>query len=360
MDYGTLAQLSNPGQAAPGDRWGRIRRFQNLNNLQQQALQSALPVAESNAQRQLQANEEFSLATPGRLDTIQLGNMNAASAVKNFNRDQTAAQLGIDVKNAEQMAKLADVTSDIGTDADAYSKALETGDERLKNDIIQKNKGRRLRNGYVVGSNPNTDDQLFKVAAIARANPPATQGKIAQEQAKGATRLTLENMKNLNDKEKIELRGQIAAKLQGQRIEAQKNEAAKPLSASQALAAHLNGLYGDDHESWLKAYSLIQEASTTLKIDEKAAALRMFPELAKRMGDPAAPRELPPGNPNTASTVKKTETKKVEAKKPNSLDYDTALQKLESFKGTEQEEAAVNFFVNRYGAENLPAWVKKK
>lgn len=306
MDYSTLAQLSNPG-ASPIKASGRYdvadpvayARWLSMSRMQEESLKNALPLAAQNAQMQQQKTQEYMAGAPGRMDEVNLSNMKAKAGVANFDRDQAFEEAKKGLADAETRAKMADVSQDIAGDADAYRAAHERGDERLKNQIVQKNYGRKLRNGYVVGSDPNTDDLLFRVAGEARANAPALQNKLAVEDKKANTRISIENMKSLNQRELIELRGQIQGKLQGDRIAAARaSQQGKPLSSSQALAAHLNGLYGNDHESWLNAYRLIQEASTTLKIDEKAAMLRMFPELAARMGAAASPRELPAPNPN--------------------------------------------------------------
>lgn len=352
MDYGTLARLSDPGQAARGDRWGRIRRFQNLNNIQQQALHSSIPLAEMAAQRAQQEQTEYMAGAPGRMDQINLGNMTAAAGVKNFDRDQALKDLDAQLQDADKRAKLADVTQDIAGDADAYL----TGDARLKNQIIQKNQGRKLRNGYTIGTDPNTDDMLFEIAGRARANAPTLVNKKEVEQLKGANRLTLENMKNLNDKEKIMLRGEITSRLQAQREAATKSaQQSKPLNDSQALVERLNAKHGNDTDSWLEDYRIIQDGPKLLGIDEKRAMMMVFPELAKRLPEPTSPRPLAPGNPNAAPA-----TKQPTSTKPKAVPVSEALSKLNSAKGTANEEKFVKYFVDVYGAAALPDWAKKK
>lgn len=300
MDYGTLARLSDPGQAARGDRWGRIRRFQNLNNIQQQALHSSIPLAEMAAQRAQQEQTEYMAGAPGRMDQINLGNMTAAAGVKNFDRDQALKDLDAQLQDADKRAKLADVTQDIAGDADAYL----TGDARLRNQIIQKNTGRKLRNGYVIGTDPNTDDMLFEIAGRARANAPALQNKLAVEDKKISGRLSLENIKSLSDKEKILLRGQIADDLQNKRFAFQSSQtAAKPMTESQGLKERLDQLYGSDTEGWLNAYRLIKETAPVLKVDEKEAMMRLFPQLADKVGPAVSPRTLPPSNNQSAPAI---------------------------------------------------------
>lgn len=366
MDYGTLAQLSNPGQAAPGDRWGRIRRFQNLNNIQQHALQQSIPLAELAAQKEQQQHQEYMDAAPGRRDLITLGNKNAADKLESFDADKFAAKLKIDVTNAEQMAKLADTTQDFSGDADAYMQALDSGDERLRNQIVKKHEGRKLRNGYVMGTDPNTDDMLLKVAGVARKYAPTMQVKrdVADTGAAAKVATTAMNNKTTLERQRIASASQQAIV----QINAKAKEN-KPLSATEQalMVAFGDGKQIIDQEgaSAVLQFKLQEKTGTTeMRLDNVNAQLAAIlsgkgitaPEVTRP--EPPAPIVRQPAPKTTSGPA--TTTTNVAPKKPNSLAYEDAVKKLEEFKGTDNEADAINFFVNRYGAENLPQWAKKK
>lgn len=300
MDYGTLAQLSNPGQAVPGDRWGRIRRFQNLNNIQQQALQSSIPLAESGAQRELQANQEWQDAAPGRRDLTTLGNMNAEAGVKNFDRDQALKELDAQLQDADKRAKLADVTQDIAGDADAYL----SGDTRIKSQIIQKNKGRKLRNKYVIGTDPNTDDMLFEIAGRARANAPKLANDLEKERIKGSNRLEAIKAKGITDTEIAAKKAEWAKELQSARLAIKDN---KPLSLSQQEALDLVLGYPDVQDRLDYYFSKPQATSAAQGLNQKAGAVNSVMSGQGVRVPEAAPIQRPTPNPNVQAPVAPTQ-----------------------------------------------------
>lgn len=305
MDLMQLAGASNPGQALPGMEWDQIRRYQNLNTINQSALQQAMPVAQSNAQRELQTNEEWNLAAPGRKDTITLGNMNAAQGVKDFDQVQASKKLEMALKDQKLKAEIQDFTKPLASYGDAFVNAKPEDQEAMLDELARS--GMTLPDGSKFGVDRKKDRFMLDMTGKARAGNPTLQTKLEQERLKGNNRITIENMKNLSAREMTILRGEIQAKLQGDRIAAARAaQQGKPMTVSQALAAHLDAEYGDDHQKWLNAYRLVEEASTTLKIDEKAAMLRIFPQLADKLGAPAQPRELPPGKPKTQSDTSNT------------------------------------------------------
>lgn len=269
MDLMQLAGASNPGQALPGMEWDQIRRYQNLNTINQSALQQAMPVAQSNAQRELQTNEEWNLAAPGRLDTISLGNKSAAANLDMFDETQAIKKMEMAVKNRDLAAQLRDYTKDIGQWGDAYVTA-KTDEERAQV-LASVPKGIKLADGYEFGSDPAKDRTLLYGAGKARASAAGVQVKRDVEETKQAGSTARLIQKQVGDVGLAQLKGEIARELQDARLAQSQN---KPLTASQAEALAVEKVYGDDEEGKLKYwYTKNQLSGSTSVAGGRAATI---------------------------------------------------------------------------------------
>jgi hypothetical protein len=291
MDYRTLANAAAPGQSPLGsgivDPVG-YNRWLNLSNIQQQALQKAMPLADMDAQRQQQAMTEYMAGAPGRMNQTTLANMTAEAGVEGFPRAQARKKLDEELADAKRSAEMADFTKDIGQFGDAYINA-QTPEEQEK--IRKAVAGQKLRNGYVMGTDPAKDDLFLYGAGKSRASAPSVQVKRDVEDKKGENRLTLENRKALNSKELVELRGRISSHLQSQRdaaTNARSNN--KPKSLSAAVAERLDQRYGNDTAGWLEAYNMLEQAGKMFGADTQTAILKSLNIEAPQQTEP---RSLP-------------------------------------------------------------------
>jgi hypothetical protein len=177
MDLMQLAQASNPGQALPGMEWDQIRRYQNLNTINQGALQQAIPVAQSNAQKELQANEEWNLAAPGRRDNITLGNMNAAQGVKDFQPNQAMKKLEMALKDQKLRAEIQDFTKPLASFGDAFINAKPEEQEAMLDELARN--GMTLPDGTRFGVDREKDRFMLKMTGDARKGDAKLQNKLA-------------------------------------------------------------------------------------------------------------------------------------------------------------------------------------
>lgn len=246
MDYGTLAQLSNPGQnpiAGPGIvDIQAYRNYQNLATMREQALQKAMPLADMNAQQEAQKNKEFMMGSQGREDMVNLANMKAKNAPATYTRDKLTGDLEHAVKDQDLRNKLAEATENISGDADAYI----NGDEKLKQAVIDKNRGKRMRNGYVIGDNPEEDHKIFTVAGAVRKYKPELVNK--QEVAKTAADAKIKGVELTvaGQAEVQKLRAKAAVDLQAAKAAVEAGKPLKDLTPGQREALVVAHNFKDD------------------------------------------------------------------------------------------------------------------
>lgn len=315
MDYGTLAQLSSPGQSplAGGivDPLG-YRRWSNLAQMQQESLQRAQPLAQMNLEQEQQKNAEFMAGGPGRMDTIKLGNMNAAANLGMFDESQAIKKLESAVKNRDLAAQLADYTKSIGQWGDAYVNA-KTDDE--KEQVYQSvPKGIKLADGYVFGTDPAKDKTLLFGAGKARASLPGVQVKRDTEEMKQAGALARLKTKGISDIEIANIKAQHAQNLQAARLANSQN---KPLTASQAEAAAVEAVYGDDDEGKIKYwFTKNQTTGATAIAAGKAATVTgatggNIQVQGPQVAEPPAPNPTATKKPTSMNEAPKFEKGKV-------------------------------------------------
>lgn len=280
MDYSTLATLSNPG-ADPSKASGRYDSANPLayalwlskSRMHEESLKNAMPLAAQNAQMQQQKTQEYMAGAPGRMDEISLANMKAKAGVGNFNRDMALKNLEADLQDAEKRAKLADVTQDIAEDSDAYA----TGDERLKNQIIQKNTGRKLRNGYVVGTDPKTDDLLFTVAGKARAADPKLVNKEKVQGLKNEGGLQIADVKGQWAQKTAAERNETMLEVQRMKQSADAAKAAgKPPTPEQQLFESVKRMAGGDDAAMYAMWSQYKSSIQQAKIESEIEFLKKY------------------------------------------------------------------------------------
>ena len=301
MDYRTLADAANPGQFNLGsgliDPLGR-RRWRNLSNIQEQALQKAMPLADLDAQRQQQAIKEYMAGAPAREEQATLANMQTQASITNFKEDQARKKLQEQLQDSKIRTELADYTLDIGKDGDGY---INAKDEEQKEALRISAKGKKVRlpNGsfYVMGTDEKQDRAWLMAAGLSRASAPGIQVKRDVEDKKGENRLTLENRKALNSKELVELRGRISSHLQSQRdAAANTRNNNKPKSLSAAVAERLDQRYGNDTAGWLEAYNMLEQAGKMFGADTQTAILKSLNIEAPQQTEPRSlpePKQIP-------------------------------------------------------------------
>jgi hypothetical protein len=233
MDYGQLAQYSQPGAALPGMEWDQIRRYQNLNTINQQALKASIPLAETNAQVEQQKAQEFMAGVPGRRDTINLSNMNAAEAIlpENVARRKALAQLEDAVKDRGLREKLNNQMSEIMPYGAGYRSADPAGKKKLLDSL----KGKTL-NGHTFGNNPVQDDLALEAAGIVAHGQPKEQLRRDLEQTKQEGAMARLKAKGITDMQIAEFKAKHQSEIEAARIALQKN---KPLTLSQLEALDL-------------------------------------------------------------------------------------------------------------------------
>ncbi len=319
MDYGTLAQLSNPGQnpiAGPGIvDIQAYRNYQNLATMREQALQKAMPLADMNAQQEAQKNKEFMMGSQGREDMVNLANQKAKDAPATYTRDKLTGDLEHAVKDQDLRNKLAEATENISGDADAYI----NGDEKLKQAVIDKNRGKRMRNGYVIGDNPEEDHKIFTVAGAVRKYKPELVNK--QEVAKTAAdaKVATTGMNNATQIQIAQTRAATAQQIAAVNAKAREN---KPLSATeQALLSH----YGDgktitDPEGLLKHNLVNRAAGVTPGLNQKSEAATSVLSGGGVTIPPAQAAEVPvPNKPATAPAVNKQAVQSLSSEDYNNI-----------------------------------------
>jgi len=323
MDFGTLANLSNPGTSPTVDGTvssRRIHRWNTLNNTQLQALQGAKSLADLDLQKQQQATQEYMAGAQGRNDTISLGNLNAAANLKGFDEAQIRKKLEEKLKDSNIRAELEDFTKDIGQFGDGYI----NGTDEEKQTILNSVKGRKLRNGYVMGTDPAQDKTFLMSAGLSRKYNPKEQTKRDVAATNVAGKISLENLKNLNRQEQIELQGRIRGEL-AQASDARKaaTTGGKPTGLGARFAQILDQHSGGDPQKWVETYIAAQTAGKLAGIDAAEAGLRLFnidvPPTQLRPVPPAAQPATPqqPKQIDTEQLFKRIKGTKV--KLPNGV-----------------------------------------
>lgn len=277
MDYGTLAQLSNPGQnpiAGPGIvDIQAYRNYQNLATMREQALQKAIPLADMSAQQEAQKNKEYMMGSQGREDMVNLSNLKAKNAPAEYTRDTLTKDLEHALKDADLRKKLTDATEDIGGDGDAYI----NGDEKTKQAVLAQLKGRKLRNGYVMGTDPVKDDQVLTVAGEVRRNKPEVKIKEVVQDKKNEGAYDVADLKGRwaqdtaanRDKTMLEI-----AKLK-QATEAAR-AANRPLSAEQQMFESIKRIAKGDDSIIYALMSQYKSAQAQAKMENEAAFLKEY------------------------------------------------------------------------------------
>lgn len=305
MDYRTLADAANPGQFNLGsgliDPLGR-RRWRNLSNIQQQALQKAMPLADMDAQRQEQAMKEYMAGAPGRMDQATLANMTAAAGVSGFNEAQARKKLQEATQDAKLRAELSDYTLDIGKDGDGYISA-KNDEQKEAVRLAAKGKKVRLPNGkfYEMGTDENQDRAWLTAAGISRAAKPELQVKRDVEDKKVAGRMEYLKRKGATDADLVRLRAQMQRDL----AEAKANMASKkPLTESQQEALDLLEAYPDVEDRLMYRFLKKKAGAGEQKLETGA-------ETAEQFGIPTAKPEkiVPPPVTKKSPVNTKSESK---------------------------------------------------
>lgn len=308
MDFGTLAQLSSPGAALPGMEGSMVNRWHDMNNRQQYSLDQAIPLAENDALMNTQKTQEFMQGAPGRSAGINLGNMRAADAVTDYPQER-AAKLRKDlITAAKDNKEVQDVFADITDLGNAY---VNADDDAGKARILEAAKGRKLRNGYVMGSEPERDKMLLDVAGEIGKSDPKLMSKERIEEAKLANKITVTAMQQAG------LDGRLAATLTAKeavaRIKAA--EAAKPLNEGQGLVKYLDAEFGGNPRAWLEGYSQLKGYTASIKPNQQAGTAENL-RAGKGLVVPRPEAvQLPPSAPPAAPTQAPTQTPQFEVGK---------------------------------------------
>lgn len=252
MDYGTLANLSNPGQSPLQNNNGIVdiagmMRWNNLANMQEQSLRSAMPLAAMDAQQQEQKMKEYMAGAPGRMDNINLSNMNAAEAVKpeNVAMQQKLKQLETQLKTDQALSKqLETQLSQVLPHGAAYKNADENGRKVIREQL----RGKTLNN-HTFGQDDIKDDAVLQAAGLIAHGQPKEQVKKDTEQIKQTGAMERLKAKGITDMQIAEFKANHARELQSARLAQQQN---RPLTASQSEALSVDKVYGDDEEGKLK------------------------------------------------------------------------------------------------------------
>lgn len=298
MDYRTLANAAAPGQSPLGsgivDPIG-YNRWLNLSNIQQQALQKAMPLADMDAQRQEQAMKEYMAGASGRMNQTTLANMTAEAGVTNFKEDQARKKLQEQLQDSKIRTELADYTLDIGKDGDGY---INAKDEEQKEALRISAKGKKVRlpNGsfYVMGTDEKQDRAWLLAAGMSRASAPTVQVKRDVEDKKIAGRMEYLKRKGATDADLVRLRAQMQRDV----AEAKANMASKkPLTESQQEAIDLLEAYPDVEDRLMYRFLKKKAGAGEQKLETGA-------ETAEQFGIPTAKPEkiVPPPVTKKSST----------------------------------------------------------
>ena len=357
MDFGQLAQLSNPGQPVQGDLWGQASRWNTLNDMQINALKASIPLAELSAQQDVQKNKEYMLGAPGREDTARLANMNAAYAIKpeNFDRKKAVERMEQELKQADIQAKFNDVTQDVAGFADAYNGA-KTQEE--KDRIVQRAKGAKLRNGYVMGNNQEEDHAILEVAGKNRANQPGIQVKRDVAETAAGAHIGKANIAASSAITVAQLNNETRLAIAQVNAKAREN---KPLSVhEQALVT----MYGDgkqitDVEGAQKALEFELAKATAAGTVKQGQIAETMNNILGGNTQAAMPKQpgVPAPSPNAVPSPKAPPSPNA---KQGAVPVQQALSLLEQARGTANEEKYIKFFVDTYPGVALPAWAQKK
>jgi len=277
MDYGTLAQLSNPGQnpiAGPGIvDIEAYSKYRNLANMRQESLRAAMPLAAMDAQKQEQATKEYMMGASGREDMVNLANMKAKNAPTEYSRDQMTKDLEHALKDTDLRKKLTDATEDVGGEGDAYV----NGDENTKAAIKAQLKGRRLRNGYVMGSNDSQDDQVLTVAGKIRAADPKLVNKEKVQGLKNEGGLQIADVKGQWSQKTAAERNETMLEVQRMKQSADAAKAAgKPPTPEQQLFESVKRMAGGDDAAMYAMWSQYKSSIQQAKIESEIEFLKKY------------------------------------------------------------------------------------
>ena len=269
MDYGTLAQLSSPGQtpltSGVVDPVG-YQRWMNLSDMQQQALQRAMPLAEMNSEQQALQHEAFKAAQPARMNQSTLANMTTASAIDNQPGEAELKKNTTQALNEEQKRKMADVLAPLSQFADAMD-AAKTPEEQEQIWKAIDMQGITLPNGYALSSKDREmGTALLKASRNARENTPAFAVKKDIAAQSNEVKLSIAALKEAGLDARLSKN--LSVKETIARIKA--SEAAKPLNEGQGLIRTLDAQYSPNSPEWLQAYTVAKSYAATIKPDQAA------------------------------------------------------------------------------------------
>lgn len=278
MDYGTLAQLSNPGasplQTNPGivDIEG-LSNHRNLAQMRLESLRSAQPLAAMDLEKQQQAQKEYMMGASGREDMVSLANMKAKNAPNEYTRDQMTKDLEHALKDTDLRKKLTDATEDIGGEGDAFVNA----DDATKRTIKDSLRGKKLRNGYVMGTDDAKDDQVLTVAGKVRASDPKLQVKRDVQGQKNEGALAVADVKGQWAQKTAAERNEVMLDIAKMRQASDAAKAAnKPLSADQQFYESVKRIAGGDDATIYALWSQYKAATQQAKTEAELELMKKF------------------------------------------------------------------------------------
>lgn len=315
MDYGTLAQLSNPGQtpltSGIVDPLG-YNRWMQMDSMQRNALQKAAPLAELSAQRAQQENTEYMAGVPGRMDKITLGNMNAAADVQDFDPKRANAKLEMAIKNKDLRMQMQDFTKDIAHFGNAFYGSEPAEQDRMIREISQANL--KMPDGFVLGSDKDQGYErtrfYLEMAGKANANDPKLANARTIQGMKGDQAIGLANVKGQWAKLTAAERNTAMMDIAKMRADADKAKASnKKLTADQEMFQLARQLSGDDPAG---TWALMQ----SYKAAVKEAQIQSEISLMEKYGipAPARPSNEPIVNSGGGAAPAKAPEKPVEPK----------------------------------------------
>lgn len=311
MDYGTLAQLANPGNsplavnpaAAAVDPQG-IARWQNLNALSQQALQGGGQEAALNLQKQILDSQVREAGQPGLLDTAKLSNLNAASAVA---RQPQVAK----VTDEEIRKHLGDIQAAIESGkfdaikpmANAYYEAKTKGSEADIQSVIRAAKGQNV-DGYIMGTEPEHDKAILNAVGMGMASP-ASRWHLPVAEVNANSRKEAAKTNADARRQEMEFKASAAQALEKLKAELKANKPFEALSPEQQAILQQYGTRGEDGKLSISdergAHAVLE-----YELRKKAAAqISVGGASAATAGNLGVPGVVAPTNPSVPPATNK-------------------------------------------------------
>lgn len=301
MDFGNLAQLTNPSQSffpqGVVDPLG-YRLWMDKAKAYTNAIPGMQQEAAMNLAHQQQAEKEYMAGAPGRETLAEVANMDAASAKDQQPLKAEGNKWKLTNLRDDEKAKAESLLRPVNEYADAWDTIRDKPDKHQAFFNMLKDQHIQLPNGYVMGTDHAKDVAILDASRAVRENAPQYAVKRDVANISSAARLAIAATHETNANARANLAAQVRVQTAQEALQARQAMAnGRPLTASQSQALLIQQAFPNDPEAQLQAWQLLATGGQGMAQQTKQEIMqRLMPGM--QMPDASVPGMPTPTNSN--------------------------------------------------------------